>query len=88
MPQPAKPYEFVEFPKHVIVAGRTITVNSEAEEAEALSQGKVVREEDERKRMLAVADLYGLQVDKRWRLDRIAEVIRNAGYDPEFDPSK
>ncbi len=89
MPQAqAKPYEFVEYPKHVTIDGKVIVCNDEDEEAQALASGKVVREEDERARMIAVADLYEIKVDKRWGLDKMAKAIRDAGHDPEHDPSK
>ena len=86
MPQPG--YTHQEYPKHVQVGGRTINVLTEEEEAQALESGKVVREADERKRMMKIVEMKGLAVDGRWKLDRIAEAISNAGYDPELDPFK
>lgn len=84
----AEPGQFLEYPKAVEVAGRVVACLNEEEERQALEKGAVVREEDERARMLAVAKMYGLAIDGRWKLERIAAAIANAGYDPELDPGK
>ncbi len=81
-------YVYHEYPKHVIVGWRTVAVNSEAEEAEAKQLGSVTNDAAERTRMLKIAEVNGLKVDGRWKLDRMADAIRNAGFDPEADPFK
>jgi hypothetical protein len=82
--------EYHEYPKHVPVAAPPgyVQVNNEEEERQALEQGTIVRDEDERARMMAVASLYDLKIDRRWGLERMAKAIREAGYDPGLDPAK
>jgi hypothetical protein len=83
-----QPYEFREFPKHVTVNGIVHTCNDADEEACAREKGGLVREEDERERMMTLAEMHGLKIDRRWKLDRISDAIRNAGYDPDHDPKR
>lgn len=82
------PYVYHEYPKHVIVNGVTYTVQDEAEEAQVLSTGNLVTEEGERARMMKHAEVKGLKMDGRWSLERMRSTLSNAGYDPDFDPSK
>lgn len=89
--------EFSEFPKHVYPWGkegdprkwRWVHVNNEAEEAEAMAQGDVQeREGDKRERLLAIGEVKGLKLDRRWGLDKMEAAIVAAGHDPGLDPSK
>lgn len=85
----AHPYVFREFPKHVIVNGRTFTCNNEDEEIQAMAEGKRVTGDDERKRLMEIVKIKNVPgVDGRWGLEKIEAAIRNAGHDPAFDPSK
>lgn len=80
-------YVYHEYPKHIEVAGHTITVNNEDEEREALGSGKLVDEASERKRLMEVVKVRNVpSVDGRWKIERIEAAIRNAGHDPAFDP--
>lgn len=81
-------YEFQEYPKHVPTEGGKgfVVVNDEAEE-KALSEGEtIIREPEERARLIKVAEIKGVTIDKRWSLDRIRSAISGAGYDPELNP--
>lgn len=75
-------YEFREYPKWV----EGVIVNDEDEEARVLDGKKLLREPDERVRMLAICDVKKIIIDKRWGLDKIRKAIIAAGEDPEFDP--
>lgn len=79
-------YEFHEYPKHVTVEGKLHVCNNADEEATARAGEGIVREADERKRMVALAKVKDVQVDGRWSLDKMAEAITNAGYDASADP--
>ena len=81
-------YQWQEYPKHVTVEGRLFVCNNQAEEDQARATGSIVREADERKRLVALAEVKGVQVDKRWSLDRIAKVLTDNGYDATLDPFK
>lgn len=88
--------DFSEFPKHVYPWGREppnhlrwIQVENEGEEAEAMAQGDVQeREGDKRERLLAIGEVKGLKLDRRWGLDKMEAAIVAAGHDPGLDPSK
>lgn len=90
--------EFHEYPKHVYpdspdgsyehATNRKNYVNvfSEKEEAEALNGRPVIREQDERKRLVEVARVKEVPVDGRWKLDRLRQTIADAGHDPDLNP--
>ena len=78
------PYVYEEFPKHVTVAGRLYTATSAEHEAEILALGRTKNEATDRTRMIALADEKGVSIDKRWGLDRIAQVLRDNGHDPDI----
>lgn len=84
------PNQFQEYPKHVYPdpddRKKYVVVNSEEEEHLALKGTPIVRDEDERKRLLAVAEVNDLQVDGRWSIGRMKKVIADAGFDPEANP--
>jgi len=84
---------YQEYPKHVYPWSddpkRYVMVRNEAEEAEAMAQGQVIRTEDERKRLVAVAEVGGLtKFDGRWSIDRMTTELKNAGLDPTANPFK
>ena len=82
-------YVFHEYPKHVVVNGRTFVCQNEEDETEAQATGNLVSETDERARLMAVVKVKNVPgVDGRWKLERIEAAIRNAGHDPALDPSK
>lgn len=94
------PYEFAEYPMMVYpnsedplkptyvngVPQEGVTVNDEDELAEALAGRKIVRETDEKERLIALAEVDGVTVDKRWSVKRMAETIEAAGFDPTANP--
>lgn len=82
-------YNFMEFPKHVYPNGPDqpyVQVNSPEEEAEAMKNGRVVREDDEHARLVEVATVKGVKIDRRWKNERLREAIADAGHDPDLDP--
>lgn len=81
-------YVYEEYPKHVTVEGKLFVCNNQAEEDQARATGSLVKEADERKRLIALAEVKGVQIDRRWALDRIAKALTDAGYDASMDPFK
>lgn len=79
-------YTYQEYPKHVVVDGKTVSVNNAEEEATALAGDKIVRDAEERTRMMKIAEINNLQVDGRWGLAKIAQAITDAGFDPDANP--
>ena len=83
-------YQFFEYPKHVYPhADRPkhyVVVNSPEEEREALGGEEVVNDEDERHRLLTVASVNKVPVDKRWGPAKITKAIEDAGFDPTANP--
>lgn len=63
-----------------------VLVQNQAEEAAVLGGKPVVREADERARLLKVAEVKGVTVDGRWSLKRLAEAIEAQGFDPGLNP--
>jgi hypothetical protein len=61
-------------------------VNSPEEEREALGGEEVVNDEDERHRLLTVASVNKVPVDKRWGPAKITKAIEDAGFDPTANP--
>lgn len=83
------PYEFQEYPKHVYPngsAGDYVEVRSAEEEAKVMAGGSFVREDEEHDRLVQVATIKGVKVDKRWGNDRLRKEISAAGFDPDLDP--
>jgi len=76
------PYSFVEYPKHVTVNGILYVCGNADEEAAALATGQSKTESSERERLMALAQEKGLGIDGRWKADKIAEALKNAGYEP------
>lgn len=85
-------YEFREYPKWVYPKGTGkpgIVVANEDEEVAAMKTGVApVREADEIKRLIGVADVKGVSVDKTWGVAKLTAAIEAAGFDPALDPSK
>lgn len=85
-------FEYQEYPKLIYNdpanPSAFVKVNNEDEEAAVLAGGRVLREEDERGRLVALAEVKGVQIDKRWKPERIAAAIKDAGHDPQADPFK
>ncbi len=82
-------YNYMEYPKHVYPNGPDkpfVEVRSAEEEREAMSSGVVVREDDEQARLVEVATIKGVKIDKRWGVKRLRDVIADAGFDPDLDP--
>lgn len=79
-------YVFHEFPKHVTIDGKLFVCNSEAEEDAARCTGQVVRDEDERKRLMALAGIKNVQVDGRWSVAKMSKAIADANHDPSANP--
>lgn len=95
-------YEFREFPKMLYpsnaddpftpvytkgVPCEGIIVNDEEEQMAVLATlAPPVREADERKRLIALAEVDGVTIDKRWSLAKITAAIEGAGFDPTANP--
>jgi hypothetical protein len=79
-----KDYEYNEFPKAI---GDKLAMN-EDEEKVILAGRPLLREPEERVRLIAVAEVKGVTIDKRWNIEKIVKAIEDAGYDPTLDPSK
>lgn len=80
-------YQYEEYPKHINHADGSFTVvNNEAEEELALADKPIVREEDERKRLIALADVHKITVDRRWNTTKLAQAIQVGGFDPSTNP--
>lgn len=79
-------YEFREYPKHVTVDGKLHVCNNADEETTARAGEKIVRDADERKRLVTLAGIKEVQVDGRWALDKIRAAITDAGFDADADP--
>lgn len=80
-------YDYQEYPKFVTREDdETMIVRSEDEELTFLSGSKVVRDADERARLIKVAAVKGVTIDKRWALPKIIKAISGAGFDPALDP--
>lgn len=87
------PYEYHEFPKWIQTGEKDgkpvgVIVHDEDEEVEArATMAPPAREADERARLILLAETKGVQVDKRWSIDRLSKTIEKAGFDPAFDPT-
>jgi len=85
-------YQFQEYPKAVYPdhtkPKHYVIVHNADEERTVLGNEEVIDEEAERKRLLAVADVKKVAVDKRWGPARLAKAIEDAGFDPTLDPFK
>lgn len=81
-------YEFVEFPKWVKspVTGEDVLVADEREEAVIMASKPLVREADEIARLQKVAEIKGVQFDKRWGVKRLTDAIETAGHDAALNP--
>lgn len=84
-----KEYEYEEYPKWIDLSdGTRVLVKDEDEELSAATNDKApVDQVAERARLLAVAELHDVKIDKRWSLERIAQTITDAGFDASHDPN-
>jgi len=84
------PYQFYEYPKHVYPhpdkPKHYVVVNSAEEEKLALGGEEIISDEDERHRLLTVASVNKVPVDKRWGPAKITKAIEDAGFDPTLNP--
>lgn len=79
--------EYFEYPKWVTKpSGEQVLVNDGDEEATALAGDNVVRDADEKARLLKVGQVKGVDLDGRWSAARMAEAITAAGFDPTLNP--
>lgn len=65
-----------------------VIVNSAKEEQQVLGGEEVIDEDEERVRLLAVASVKKVAVDKRWGPAKLTKAIEAAGFDPTLDPFK
>lgn len=83
-------YEYREYPKFIGTDPANpqtgVIVNDEDEEAQLRSAGTVVREDDERSRLIKVAEVKGVKIDKRWSAAKMGAAIAEAGFDPDLNP--
>lgn len=79
-------YEFKEFPKFITVNGENFIVNDENEEKEVMDNGTIYDEDEDRKRLITLAKIKDITIDRRWKINKIKQVISDAGFDPEFNP--
>lgn len=83
-------FQYQEYPKYVYNDPHNsrsfVIVNSVDEERLAVGGEEIIREEDERDRLLALASVSGVQVDKRWGPAKITKAIEDAGFDPTSNP--
>lgn len=83
-------YQYQEYPKHVYPDPENIKsyviVNDANEEQQVLGGEEVIDEEDERERLLAVASVKKVPVDKRWGPAKLSKAIETAGFDPTLNP--
>ena len=86
------PTSWQEYPKHVYPdqdnLKNYVQVNNEEEERAALGGITIVREEDEHERLVTLAGVKGVQVDKRWGLPKLTKAIEDAGHDSSVNPFK
>lgn len=80
-------YEYQEYPKWVHPEGKpSLIVQSYDEEQAALGGDPVVREADEKVRLLKVGEVKGVKIDKRWSVENMRAAIIGAGFDPDLNP--
>lgn len=84
--------QYQEYPKHIYNDPKNdrkfVVVNSEEEERAVLGGKEVIREEDEHDRLVTLASVNNVQIDKRWGNVKITNAIEKAGFDPSANPFK
>lgn len=84
--------QYQEYPKNLYLDPKNprnyTVVRTPEEENLALGNEEIIDEEIERKRLLAVANVNNVPVDKRWGPAKLARAIEDAGFDPTLDPFK
>jgi len=85
-------YQYQEYPKHLYLDPKNpkafTVVNDADQERLALGGEEVINEEDERNRLLTLASVNSVQVDKRWGPAKLTKAIEDAGVDPTANPFK
>lgn len=82
-------YVYHEYPKAVTRPdGKVVRCENEAEEEIAMQGEAIIREVDERKRLIKLAEVKGVTVDGRWSLARMETALTEAGFDANLDPFK
>lgn len=86
------PYQYQEYPKHIYNDPKDpkkfIVVNSADDEQLALGGEEIIDPDVERVRLLTLASIKKVAVDKRWGPGKITKAIEDAGFDPTLDPFK
>lgn len=84
--------QYQEYPKHLYLDPKNpklyVVVKDVNEENQALGNEEIIDEEEERKRLLAIAVVKKLPVDKRWGPAKLTKAIEDAGFDPTLNPFK
>lgn len=84
------PFQYQEYPKHIynnpLNPRDYVLVNDVHEERLALGGEEVINEEAERHRLLTVASINKVAIDKRWGPAKITKAIEDAGFDPTANP--
>ena len=85
-------YQYQEYPKHVYPdphkPKHSVIVRNHDEERAAMGHEEIIDDEVEHKRLLAVAHVKKIKVDKRWGPAKLTKAIEDAGFDPTLDPFK
>jgi hypothetical protein len=85
-------YQYQEYPKHVYPHAdkpkHYVVVNSAEEESQILGGEEIINDEHERVRLLTVAKVKNVPVDKRWGPAKLTKAIEDAGFDPTLNPFK
>lgn len=86
------PYQYQEYPKHIYPdptkPKHFVCVNDCNEERLALGGEEIIDDEHERHRLLTVASVNKIPVDKRWGPAKLTKAIEDAGSDPTLNPFK
>lgn len=85
-------FQYQEYPKHIYtdlsMPKSYVVVNSADEEQRVLGGKEIINDEAERHRLLTVAEVNKVIIDKRWGPGKITKAIEDAGFDPTLDPFK
>lgn len=84
--------QYQEYPKHIYNDPKNsrayVIVNSAEEERTAIGGEEIIDDEVERTRLLTLASVKDVKVDKRWGPAKITKAIEDSGFDPTIDPFK
>ena len=87
--QPSEPRDmtFHEFPKFIRSENGRDLIAQDAEEEALMRAGEpVVREVDEKARLMKVAEVKDVKVDGRWTVEKMTKAITDAGFDATLNP--